>query len=197
MKKTLLLAGMACGMFAASAQAKIWTPYVGVDYVYNDADFESPYHKQLASEFNAVSGSVGIKILPGMALEAFYQQSGDESQISHNNIIAGDTLDASVKYKSYGVDLVSDMLNLGLVEVLSSVGVSRYEFDISRNYNSGTGLYNNHDITLDGNALRFGLGGQVNLTENIGIRAMGRYIFTDISDVKTIKEFTVGLRYTF
>lgn len=196
MKKTLLLAAAACTLATHSADAKIWTPYVGIDYVYNDANYESPYHEQLANEFNAVSGSIGIKITTNLAVEAFYQQSGNESLVSHNHIFANDTLDTSVKYKSYGVDLVSDFINLDIVEVLTSVGLSRYEFDINRTY-SGNGLYNAHDINLEGNALRLGLGGQINLTENIGIRAMGRYILTDISDIKTIKEFTVGLRYTF
>ena len=51
--------------------------------------------------------------------------------------------------------------------------------------------------SFDGTGVRFGVGAQVNITDSLGVRAMGRYVLTDVEAIKSIKEFTVGLRYTF
>ena len=94
MKKGLLLTVAACSLFSVSANAKIWRPYIGVDYYYG-----------------------------------------------------------------------GKMMNV--------------------------------TNSFDGTGVRFGVGAQVNITDSLGVRAMGRYVLTDVEAIKSIKEFTVGLRYTF
>ncbi len=196
MKKSLLLAAAFGTLFAANANAKIWHPYVGVDYVYNNAKYDSPYDKQLAEQFNSVSGSIGIKLTTNLAVEAFYQQSLDENNTAYNTQLPNDSVDSSVKFKAYGVDLVSDFINLDKIEILTSVGVAQYSADVNRNYYYG-GKMMNVKNTYDGTGVRFGVGAQLNITDSIGVRAMARYVLTDVEAIKDMKEFTVGLRYTF
>ena len=88
------------------------------------------------------------------------------------------------------------MLNLGIVEVLSSIGYGYYNADVSR-FVSINGSSNHKSYNEEGNGLRFGLGGQVNPLPSIGIRAMYRYTMTDMDTVKNMQEFTVGVRYYF
>lgn len=197
MKKGLLLTVAACSLFSVSANAKIWRPYIGVDYSYIDAKYESPYDRQLAQEFNSVTGSVGIKLTTNLAVEGFYQQSlGSENNTAHNTQLINDGTDSSIKIKAYGVDLVSDFINLDMVEILTSVGIGQYKADVNRNYYYG-GKMMNVTNSFDGTGVRFGVGAQVNITDSLGVRAMGRYVLTDVEAIKSIKEFTVGLRYTF
>lgn len=196
MKKSLLMAVAAGCLCATQVSAKIWHPYVGVDYVYNDAKYDSPYDKQLAEKFNSFSGSVGIKVTTNLAVEAFYQQSMDENKTGYSTYLINDGVDSSIKIKGYGVDLVSDMINLDKIEVLTSLGIAQYTADVNRNYYYGGKMMNIKD-TYDGTGIRFGLGAQINITDSIGVRAMARYVLTDVEALKDMKEVTVGLRYTF
>ncbi len=194
MKKTLLLAGAAC-LMGFNAEASILAPYIGADYVNVNADYGNENKDKYADKFNSYGVSAGIKLTNNFAIEGFYQQSEDKDKNS-NGGYAGADFNSSLKLKSYGIDLVSDVLNLGKVEILTSIGYTRYEAETkSRLVMGGATSYAHKNDEGDG--IRFGIGGQINLTDNLGIRGMFRYAVTDLDSVKNYQEFAVGLRYKF
>lgn len=194
MKKTLLLAGAVC-LLSFNANAALLSPYIGADYVNVNADYGNENKDKYADNFNSYNVSAGIKLTNSFAIEGFYQQSEDKDKKSDGGF-AGADFNSSLKLKSYGVDFVSDVLNLGKVEILTSVGYTRYEAETkSRLLLGGTTSYASH--SEEGDGLRFGIGGQINLTKNLGIRGMFRYAVTNLDSVKNYKEFAVGLRYYF
>ena len=77
MKKTLLLAGVAC-LFSVSANAmdlsREFRPYIGLDYVYSHADYKDMVREPKKS-YNSGAVNVGTWITPYASLEAFFQQS--------------------------------------------------------------------------------------------------------------------------
>ena len=170
--KKLLAFSLLFALSAANAQAAGWlNPYVGIDYAYTNASYGNYTDKALKDQTDSYVLSAGIKILPGLAVEGFYQQS-------------------------YGVDVVNDFLNLGLVEILGSVGIARYDVKVSQDYFvNGTGGHTNK--TYSGEGLRFGIGAQINLTDSWSLRGMGRYSVTNIEKIDDFKEITLGLRYSF
>lgn len=115
---------------------------------------------------------------------------------SANVILPGDSLKTDMSLRAYGVDVVNDFLNLGLVEILGSVGIARYDVKVSQDYFvNGTGGHTNK--TYSGEGLRFGIGAQINLTDSWSLRGMGRYSVTNIEKIDDFKEITLGLRYSF
>ena len=187
--KKLLAFSLLFALSAANAQAAGWlNPYVGIDYAYTD--------KALKDQTDSYVLSAGIKILPGLAVEGFYQQSAHEKNTSANVILPGDSLKTDMSLRAYGVDVVNDFLNLGLVEILGSVGIARYDVKVSQDYFvNGTGGHTNK--TYSGEGLRFGIGAQINLTDSWSLRGMGRYSVTNIEKIDDFKEITLGLRYSF
>ena len=177
--KKLLAFSLLFALSAANAQAAGWlNPYVGID------------------QTDSYVLSAGIKILPGLAVEGFYQQSAHEKNTSANVILPGDSLKTDMSLRAYGVDVVNDFLNLGLVEILGSVGIARYDVKVSQDYFvNGTGGHTNK--TYSGEGLRFGIGAQINLTDSWSLRGMGRYSVTNIEKIDDFKEITLGLRYSF
>ena len=92
--------------------------------------------------------------------------------------------------------MVGDVLNLGIVEILSSVGYGYYDADVTNTANIN-GVGGRRSFNEEGNGLRLGIGGQINPLPSLGIRAMFRYTVTDMDAVKNMKEVTVGVRYYF
>ncbi len=58
--------------------------------------------------------------------------------------------------RAYGVDVVNDFLNLGLVEILGSAGIARYDVKVSQDYLSLTAQAAMATKTYSGEGLRFG-----------------------------------------
>ena len=166
---------VASALLSANANAFIISPHVGIDYVsstpngYGDID-----------SLNGASISAGVKALGFLSLEGYYQKYFSTS-VSHGS---------KSKPAAYGIDLVADTLNLGVVELLTTVGYGKYTLDGGR---LSTKLEEFEDT-----AYRAGFGVQLNPTDNIGIRAMYRYVFPEDNFFKkNVQEFTVGLRYYF
>lgn len=195
MKKCGLLLTVFC-LLSFNANAGLISPYVGADYTYSSLNFGRQDDDLYADNFNSLGVVAGVKLLSWISVEGFYQQSENKDNSVHNYYVAGDSFSTKMKLKSYGVDLVGDVLNLGIVEILSSVGYGYYDADITNSiYLNGTSAKRGY--TEDGNGLRLGIGGQINLTPSLGIRAMFRYTITDMDAVKQMKDVTVGLRYYF
>ena len=173
MKKLYL--ALAVSLFSFNAQAFVVSPHVGLDYV-----SATPNGYGHIDRMNGVAGSVGVKALGFVSLEAFYQQ--------YFSVDVANKTDS--KPKAYGVDAVFDTLNLGVVEVLTTVGYGKYTLD--------GGTLNKKMKDFEGEAYRAGVGVQFNPTGSIGIRAMYRYVFPDENVFKkNVQEFTIGLRYYF
>jgi len=118
MKKLLSFTFLAT-MLSFNAQATSWlNPYIGLDYAYTDAGYCNYADKALKNKTDSYVLSGGIKVLPGLAVEAFYQQSAHEKHTSANVILPGDNMKTDMTIRAYGVDVVNDLINLGLVENL-------------------------------------------------------------------------------
>mgnify|MGYP001029385232 FL=1 len=195
MKKIGLLAAALC-LFSADAGAAFVSPYVGADYNYSSLNFGRESEDFYADNFNSLGVVAGVKLLSFLSVEGFYQQSENKDNTVRNHFVEGDEFSTKLKLKSYGVDLVGDVLNLGIVEILSSVGYGYYDADVTNTVNIN-GVGGRRSFNEEGNGLRLGIGGQINPLPSLGIRAMFRYTVTDMDAVKNMKEFTVGVRYYF
>ena len=193
MKKIGLLAAALC-LFSADAGAAFVSPYVGADYNYSSLNFGRESEDFYADNFNSLGVVAGVKLLSFLSVEGFYQQSENKDNTVRNHFVEGDEFSTKLKLKSYGVDLVGDVLNLGIVEILSSVGYGYYDADVTNTVNIN-GVGGRRSFNEEGNGLRLGIGGQINPLPSLGIRAMFRY--TDMDAVKNMKEVTVGVRYYF
>ena len=195
MKKIGLLAAALC-LFSADAGAAFVSPYVGADYNYSSLNFGRESEDFYADNFNSLGVVAGVKLLSFLSVEGFYQQSENKDNTVRNHFVEGDEFSTKLKLKSYGVDLVGDVLNLGIVEILSSVGYGYYDADVTNTVNIN-GVGGRRSFNEEGNGLRLGIGGQINPLPSLGIRAMFRYTVTDMDAVKNMKEVTVGVRYFF
>lgn len=195
MKKIGLLAAALC-LFSADAGAAFVSPYVGADYNYSSLNFGRESEDFYADNFNSLGVVAGVKLLSFLPVEGFYQQSENKDNTVRNHFVEGDEFSTKLKLKSYGVDLVGDVLNLGIVEILSSVGYGYYDADVTNTVNIN-GVGGRRSFNEEGNGLRLGIGGQINPLPSLGIRAMFRYTVTDMDAVKNMKEVTVGVRYYF
>ena len=195
MKKIGLLAAALC-LFSADAGAAFVSPYVGADYNYSSLNFGRESEDFYADNFNSLGVVAGVKLLSFLSVEGFYQQSDNKDNTVRNHFVEGDEFSTKLKLKSYGVDLVGDVLNLGIVEILSSVGYGYYDADVTNTVNIN-GVGGRRSFNEEGNGLRLGIGGQINPLPSLGIRAMFRYTVTDMDAVKNMKEVTVGVRYYF
>ena len=195
MKKIGLLAAALC-LFSADAGAAFVSPYVGADYNYSSLNFGRESEDFYADNLNSLGVVAGVKLLSFLSVEGFYQQSENKDNTVRNHFVEGDEFSTKLKLKSYGVDLVGDVLNLGIVEILSSVGYGYYDADVTNTVNIN-GVGGRRSFNEEGNGLRLGIGAQINPLPPLGIRAMFRYTVTDMDAVKNMKEVTVGVRYYF
>lgn len=172
MKKIGLLAAALC-LFSADAGAAFVSPYVGADYNYSSLNFGRESEDFYADNFNSLGVVAGVKLLSFLSVEGFYQQSENKDNTVRNHFVEGDEFSTKLKLKSYGVDLVGDVLNLGIVEILSSVGYGYYDADVTNTVNIN-GVGGRRSFNEEGNGLRLGIGGQINPLPSLGIRAMFR-----------------------
>lgn len=183
MKKTLLLAGVACLVSSvASAQDYNLKPYVGLDYAYDKAKLGGEA-SSLDDSFNSGIINVGSRFNENFGLEAFYQMADENKEhIAANEI--------KTKFSAYGLDAYGYM-PMGCdkkVDLLGSVGLANYDLEVK-------GADGKH--TQDKIGYRFGLGAQYNFTEQFAARVMARYSYIGADSVNNLQEVTAGVRYTF
>ncbi len=182
MKKTLLLAGVACLMsFGAQAQPYDVKPYIGLDYAYDHADFKKDA-KSLKNDFNSGIINAGVR-MENVGLEGFFQMSGKNKNRRPNDTIR-------TKFNAYGLDMYGYM-PLGCeqkFELLGSLGVGIYDIEMK-------GDNRKDDTTRVG--YRAGIGAQYNFNENVAARIMGRYNYIGSGKLHSMNEVTAGVRYSF
>lgn len=198
MKKNLFLASVAVSLFAINANAIEFKPYIGLDYSYVKAStndiivagvslpsefYEDSFHSAI---FNA-----GAKLHKNFGLEAFYQKSTKEDGKNAMLVIGGvpvgtDKIETS--FDAYGLDLQGYLPVNEQFEFIGSAGLGQYKFKMK-----GFGYTAKDDET----GYRLGLGAQYNINEHFALRGMAKYNIIDSDAVDDIKEFSVGLRYSF
>ena len=200
MKKILLMTSfILAGAFGFAAESRALRPYIGLDYMYSDYGFDFGDNQDgrwLEHKFNGGAASLGVKLTNNLAFEGFYQLTENSHSYTSNFITIGDRLETKMRLRAYGVDLVRDIVNMDVLEILGSIGVAKYEMDSTRKYTL-SGVTEREKTNKDFEALRLGIGAQLNITTHYSIRGMFRYSLTNITEIDDIKEFTVGARVYF
>ena len=138
------------------------------------------------------------KFNENFGIEAFYQKSNEED----NNVefIAEYWReDTTISYTAMGIDAIGYLPINQDFEILASLGLAQYDFESEAKY---------HDLNddergvekkdFDSLGFRIGIGAQYNITNNLALRGMARYIkMNDDEYVKSLTEFSLGLRYMF
>ncbi len=185
MKKTLLLAGVAC-LFSVSANAmdlsREFRPYIGLDYVYSHADYKDMV-KEPKKSYNSGAINVGTWITPYASLEAFFQQSAKTK--SHK----GTPDQVRTEFYAYGLDAYG-YLPIGCdgFNLLGSLGLANY--NVKAKY-----IHGSEDKQRVG--YRVGIGAQYDFTEHLAARVVGRYSFIGAKHLDNLMEVTAGIRYSF
>jgi len=193
MKKTLLLAGVACVLMTTQAQAANWFTtqadhmartskiYVGADYAFDSVDFKGNL-REAKQDYNSGIFNIGSR-MGNYGVEFFGQWSFGRSK---------DTPEGKLKTKinAYGMDMYG-YLPLGCegkYDVLATIGVADYYYKGFRGENNDS----NNRL-----GWRIGGGAMYNMTEHVSARIVGRYAYIGASDLNHVAEVTAGLRYNF
>ena len=177
MKKNIaLLAAVSVIALSYDANALDFRPYVGAQYNITDVN-----NKGLNTNMDMHSYSlfVGTEYNKYFGTEVFYQDTNTWHKIVYGQKIKTD-------FEAYGLDTYA-YLPLGCDQVIApfaTLGIANYDFGKD---NSDNGL-----------GYRLGGGIQYHITNNIAIRALGRYVWADkLEGIDHLSEFSVGVKYVF
>ena len=184
MKKTLLLAGVAC-IFAANAQAIELSPYIGADYNYTMTHHPKSDANVLPSQYHSGTFAFGSYIGRYAAVEGFAEFSKYENKAENR-----------LNYRAFGADLLG-VLPFGCYnqfKLLGSVGIGRYYNKARLTTALGKEMVDEYDW-----GYRFGAGAQYDFTENWGLRAMYHHVLFNKPHFAytNLDAFSVGVRYQF
>ena len=188
-------------------------PYIGLDVATTKMDFgDEQWVKDYDGGDNyfddgntSLSLVVGAKFNKHFGLEAFYQKSGDgknEAEYEDNEewgVWGKDK--TTISYTAMGIDAIGYLPINQDFEILASLGLAQYDFESKISY-SEIGVYGYYEGSeskdFDSLGIRLGIGAQYNFNEHFALRAMARYIkMYDDEYVKSLTEFSLGLRYMF
>ena len=194
MKKTLLLASVAC-LISSAASANMMddakriyhesTPYIGMDYAYTNLDLKGPA-KHAKENFNSAKLNLGIDMGKHLGLEAFYQFGGARKAHLREDQGGGTK---KFKFNAYGIDAYGYM-PLGCAQKFSLVGTAGMAiYDTELKYND--------KVSKSKVGYRVGGGAQYKLTDKMAARVIGRYGYVGSKQLNHVAEVTAGLRYSF
>lgn len=175
MKRTIsaLMVAASAIAFTASANAYEFKPYAGIDYNYS--------RTHGVANLNSASVNVGTNYNKYFGTEVFYQFSDSDKKGS-----------TETSLRAYGLDAYG-YLPLGCEQKLSllgTVGIANIDYKIKDDGKTRQ--------TENGLGYRLGAGAQYNIDENLSVRALARYTFTDkVNNIDHIMEYSAGIRYTF
>ena len=178
-KNIALLAAVSVFALTANVNALEFRPYVGVQYNYTEIDAA-----EVSPDMNSYSVVIGTEYNKYFATEVFYQNS-DKS----NDMVNGEKVKSD--FAAYGLDAYA-YLPLGcdrVWSVFATAGIANYDADTSsvegKSEDNGLGY-------------RLGAGLQYNITNNIAVRGLARYIWADkLDNVDDMQEYSLGLKYSF
>ena len=191
MKKSLLLAGVACSLIATNASAG-WKDsmhhaiqnskyYIGADYAYVNADFNGSF-QEAKDSYNSGSINLGVR-MDKFGVEIFNQMSGKRTK----DLTDGDL---KTKINAYGLDLYGyqPLGCEGKYDLLATVGLANYYY--KGEWDSGSDSKNRIGYRVGGGAM-------YNFNDHISARVVGRYAYIGGDSLNHVAEVTAGLRYTF
>lgn len=178
-------------------------PYIGLDVATSSTDFGDNdwigdgSYKFFDDKNEALSFVVGAKFNKNFGVEAFYQASSESEKKTYldEDFYEKDKL----SYSALGIDAITYMPISQEFELLASLGLAQYDFESSADgVIEGYGLIGRMQKDFDSLGFRIGIGAQYNITNNLALRGMARYIkMNDDEYVKSLTEFSLGLRYMF
>ena len=178
-KNIALLAAVSAIALASSANALEFRPYVGAQYNLTSVASQSP-----DVDMHSYSVFVGTEYNRFFGTEVFYQNSNKWHKIVKGTKVKAD-------FAAYGLDGYA-YLPLGCDRVFSLLGtadIANYDFDFDNGEGKGSD---------NGLGYRLGAGAQYNITNNIAVRGIVRYIWADKLDgLDHFMEYSLGLKYTF
>ncbi len=183
MHKTFLRFSLAAAVLvslpAQAAELK-YIPYLGLDYAYVEASAKS-----LNPNYHAAGINLGTKYNDYFGTELFFNQSGSDAKKTNSGKY-------KTSYRAYGLDIAA-YLPLGCYhtfDLTATAGIGEYVFE--EKLNGGK----HHKNSAWG--YRIGAGLMYNLSENISLRVLVRYVGLDnIAPFDHFNEYTLGLRYHF
>lgn len=164
--------------------------YLGADYNYSNFDSNS---NLLPENFSGYSPYVGYQFNKNFAVELGYFGTMEESEQS--NVGAART-SVDTQYHSFYGDLVGLYPLNEQFSLLGAVGYERIYAEADARTTLGA-TTTSSSADNDVNAYRFGLGAKYNVTPEVAIRTMLRYVATDFSGVDNYIQGSLGLSYQF
>lgn len=181
MKKSFVVSAVSAFLLSSAAVAGEYYPYVGLDYASMAPDFSGKYDSIAPENYDFGSLNAGLKFVDLGSVEVFAKRSLREKNSYNGNVSRG-------RFYGYGIDLLYNAYNLTDATLLASIGYERLSSKLK---------FNGSTDKDDGNAVRLGIGGEINPTPEWGFRAMYRYSFSDSDAFDATREFSLGLRYYF
>lgn len=181
-KNIALLAAVSVFALANSADALEFRPYVGAQY---NATHVNVKESNTNVDMHSYSVFVGTEYNKYFGTEVFYQNSN-----KWHKVIDGEKNKAD--FEAYGLDAYG-YLPLGCDQVIApfiTAGIANYDVD-----SQVAG-----DAKEKDNGLGYRLGGgiQYHITDNVAVRALGRYVWADKLDgIDHFSEFSLGMKYVF
>lgn len=164
--------------------------YLGADYAYSSFNSDS---NLLPEDFSGYSPYVGYQFNKNFAFELGYFGTLEESETSVSGAVRS-TVDA--QYHSFYGDFVGMYPLNEQLSLLGAIGYERIYAEADVTSRIGTSS-SSSSAENDVNAYRFGVGAKYNITPEIGIRTMVRYVATDFSGIENYVQGTIGLSYQF
>ncbi len=178
-------------------------PYIGLDVATSSTDFGDNdwigdgSYKFFDDKNEALSFVVGAKFNKNFGVEAFYQASSESEKKTYwdEDFYEKDKL----SYSAFGIDAIAYMPINQEFELLAALGLAQYDFETKyEDVDEVFGNLGGESKDFDSLGIRFGIGAQYNITNNLALRGMARYIkMNDDEYVKSLTEFSLGLRYMF
>ena len=197
--------------------------YVGMDYnigspsskgeiTFDELRFANgPISQDVFDDQDSLSFVLGARINKYFGLEAFYQQTYEDSvtnEVDPHTLNADDEAyylmnEYITSYKAYGLDLIGYIPLSRYFDLLGSVGVAKYEFTTEANF----AIYQFDNMHLqevlhkeyndDNVGWRVAAGGQLNIADGVALRVMYRYAKIGGDVIDDMSEVSMGVRFLF
>lgn len=199
--------------------------YLGLDYnvgktsagskkmTFDDTIFASSVIEispdEVIDDQDSLTFVVGARLSKYFGLEAFYQQSYDDNNVTHvdNTTLNHDNYhlmnEYTTSFKAYGVDFIGYIPFSAYFDLVGSLGLAQYKFENEATFASylidGTSPQDVVTRNFNENKLgwRIGGGAQVNIADGVALRAMYRYAYIGGDVIDSLNEFSIGLRFLF
>ena len=182
-KNIALLAAVSVFALANNANALEFRPYVGAQY---NVTHVNTQEQNTNMDMHSYSVFVGTEYNKYFGTEVFYQNSNKWHKINEDGV------KEKVDFDAYGLDAYG-YLPLGCDQVVApfiTAGIANYDFD---GQNAGSAKEKDNGL-----GYRLGGGIQYHVTDNVAVRVLGRYVWTDKLDgFDHFSEFSIGAKYVF